>query len=413
MKLLTFLGAGKYDETRYHRDGQEVLSRFAPLASARFLECRRVEVFLTQGAREAAWPDFERAARDASLEPVAHDIPDGRTEAELWDIFTRVAETVEEGEAVAFDVTHGLRSFPLLGLLVAAYLRAARGVELKAVLYGAYDVRQQEVAPSRTPVFDLGPMLRLLDWAEAAERFQRFGDARDLGRLLADSRKALAEEAGGQAAGAVGNLANALQALSLSLRLLRPYDVLAGAAKLPGQLDRAATALQARPELRPFPMLMEQVRQAYEPLGVPDPQKPGAQAQVLAAQRRLVGWYLEREQVVQAVALAREWLVSWALAHLGVADLRERQAREEVEGALGVAARARREGQAAFHPPLLLRALPQVEAVADLWAELGDLRNDLLHAGMRPDPREAQDLMRQAEGLIAALADLPLPEARP
>ncbi len=413
MKLLTFLGAGKYEETCYRRDGQEVPSRFAPLASARFLQCRRVEAFLTQGARQENWPDFERDAQEAGLETAAHDIPDGRTEAELWDIFTRVAETVAQGEAVAFDVTHGLRSFPLLGLLVAAYLRAARQVQLRAVLYGAYDVRDQSIEPHRTPVFDLSPMLRLLDWAEAAERFQRFGDARDLGALLADSRKALAQEAGREAASAVGNLANALQALSLSLRLLRPYDVLAGAAKLPGQLDRAAAALEARPELRPFPMLMAQVRQAYAPLGVAEPQEPAQQAGVLAAQRRLAGWYLEREQVVQAVALAREWLVSWALAHLGVPDLRERQAREEVEQALGMAASARRDSPAGFHPPLLLRGLPQVEAVAGLWDQLGDLRNDLLHAGMRPDPRAAADLRKQAGRLIAALDDLPLPEARP
>jgi hypothetical protein len=47
-----------------------------------------------------------------------------------------------------------------LALLAAAFLRSAKGIRLRALLYGAYDARENDVAP----VFDLTPFLDLLEW---------------------------------------------------------------------------------------------------------------------------------------------------------------------------------------------------------------------------------------------------------
>ena len=93
---------------------------------------------------------------------------------------------------MAFDITHGLRLFPLVGLLAAAFLRSGLSVDLQAVLYGAFDVRDRGVTPNRTPMFDLSPMLALLEWSTAADRFNRTGDSRYLASLVSAQRKQLA-----------------------------------------------------------------------------------------------------------------------------------------------------------------------------------------------------------------------------
>jgi len=170
MKLLTFLGIANYRETLYKWEGRGYRSRFSPLASCAFLEPEEIIVFLTADAERDIFPEFAREVPESvRVRPVS--VPLGADEAELWHIFDLVAGCVSPGEEVAFDITNGLRSFPLLGLLAAAFLRSGLDVRLKAVLYGAFDVGRV-LGNGETPMFDLTPMLALLEWSAAADRLQ-------------------------------------------------------------------------------------------------------------------------------------------------------------------------------------------------------------------------------------------------
>jgi CRISPR-associated DxTHG motif protein len=42
------------------------------------------------------------------------DIPEGRSEQELWEIFDRVASAVDEGDTILLDITHAFRSIPMI-----------------------------------------------------------------------------------------------------------------------------------------------------------------------------------------------------------------------------------------------------------------------------------------------------------
>jgi len=210
MRLLTFLGVGNYQPTAYAWQGREHVSAYAPVASCRFLGPDCLTVFLTEEARQEIFDAF-LADLPPGLTVQALSIPLGQNEAELWQIFDQVSGAVAPGEEVAFDITHGLRSFPLVGLLVAAFLRSGLHTPLRAVMYGAYDVRDRSVTPNRTPMFDLTPMLSLLEWAAAADRFNRTGDARYMASLLKQQQKKLALAAGADksglaSAGALGGL---------------------------------------------------------------------------------------------------------------------------------------------------------------------------------------------------------------
>lgn len=413
MKLLTFLGAGSYFETQYTWQEQSFASQYAPAASCRFLQASQVIAFLTEEAQDKVFESFKASLPpEVSLQPIP--VPLGKDQAELWQLFSQVSQAVQPEETIAFDITHGLRSFPLVGLLAAAYLHAGFSVELKAVLYGAYDVGRQ-VSPGFTPMFDLTPMLTLLEWAVAADRSKRTGDARYLASLVKAMRKDLVLAAGEDKAqimeiGRLGNLADTLECISKSLRLIRPHQAMQQAAGLPERIQRAQPALQRVASVLPFNLLLQDLAQAYQPLALENPAEPHTLHETLHTERLMIRWYAEREQWVQAVSLAREWLVSWVMLQLGLADFTHLSSRQRIEHAVGAEAADYRQSCEKKTPfqPLFLKDLPNIERLMGLWLALTEVRNDIDHAGMRRDPGKPDDLVRRILDCLQILEDIPL-----
>ncbi|MCB0084115.1 MAG: TIGR02221 family CRISPR-associated protein, partial [Caldilineaceae bacterium] len=333
-----------------------------------------------------------------------------------WDIFTIVTNQISPGVPVAFDITHGLRSFPLIGLLVSAFLRSSNRVDLHAVLYGAFDVRDQTVMPNRTPMFDLTPMLDLLEWASAADRFTRTGDARYLASLGKREQKALAAAAGKDRdqmaqVGALGNLAGALSGISQALGLIRPNQSMESIAGLAQRIEAAKPALAKAAPAQPLFMLLEQIGETYAGLGLNDPTNPAVVTDNLSTQVKMIGWYIEREQWIQAVTLLREWFVSWTMVQLNQTDILDSEARHSVETVLNSESKAWQKSKQlnlAFSPTFL-SALPVIEQILDLWGQVTQTRNDINHAGMRPNPGQPEKLIEKVKDYHVQIQNLPLP----
>ena len=51
------------------------------------------------------------------------EIKKGENEEEIWDIFQKVYDILEENDEVTFDVTHGFRFLPMLGLLLLQHAK--------------------------------------------------------------------------------------------------------------------------------------------------------------------------------------------------------------------------------------------------------------------------------------------------
>ncbi|NPV86938.1 MAG: CRISPR-associated DxTHG motif protein [Anaerolineae bacterium] len=418
MNLLTFLGTGNYQTACYMWNGEEYITKFAPLASCRFLRPEKLTVFLTEKSRT----HFEDLCKDmpAGVEVCPVEVPTGKNEAELWQIFEIIADHVPPQSEAAFDITHGLRSFPLVALLAAAFLRSGLGVRLRAVFYGAYDVGEpHESIPDvrRVAMFDLTPMLSLLEWSAAADRLVQTGDARDLGKLLREQRKTLAEQAQGdptalEQVGRLANLGGALVGISQALNLIRPYDALTQCAGLAGRTELARPLLESTPATKPYLHLLENVQRTFAPLGLQDADQPHNAWQALHKQRQMIAWYVEREHWAQAVTLAREWLVSWVMAHLQRFDFTNRAVRERIEGSINEEAYTFKTCHQNKQPfePLFLAPVPQLESALALWNTLADLRNDLDHAGMRQAPRQAKDLIEQIQCIAMQMEALPIGE---
>ncbi|GAB4440185.1 MAG: hypothetical protein Kow00120_08270 [Anaerolineae bacterium] len=399
VKLITFLGIGNYEIVTYRFGEHETRTEFAAEALARAHPPTQALVFLTREARKHIntktdkqnWPELQ--ARLAALTAVrAIDIPAGRVEAELWDIFDKVVDAVDERDTVVFDITFAFRSLPFITFLAIAYLRVAKKVDVRGVYYGAYEARENDVAP----IFDLTPFVTLLDWTTAVDRFLRTGNAAQLAGLLRDAHRQPYLRGEGDLPRRLQGMANTVETLSEAMLLARPLEVMPTAHRLGRALDAARD--EALKWARPFALLLDQTRANYAPFALPD--LKAALRENLQIQLRLIKWYLEHERVMQAILLSREWIISLVVFRLGRDLIADRQ---EVEDLLNTAHRVSKSGQCV---PAELAHEPRAADIIRTWGEVRDLRNDLLHAGMRADPRPASSIVADGSRLHTKLAAL-------
>lgn len=392
MKAISFLGIGDYKETSYCYGERSHTTRFfAAALPAFFDDLEQVLLFVTPTVnRHDNFAQVSQSLGDL-LQPVP--IPEGRSEQELWQIFDALTGAVDEGETVVFDITNSYRSLPFLVFLAAAYLRSARRVQVAGVLYGAWEARDSD---NRSPVFDLSPFVALLDWLTATNQFVHTGDARYLAHLLRQAGQV-------EQASALKTAGEKLEGFSLAMMLCRPLEVMEQAGTLGRVLDRAVN--QLTPGTRPFSLLSDRIQESYAGRALIDPTTEVVSS--LNQQLDLIGWYLEHNQVIQAVTLAREWVVTAVGWRLGRGFLLPVGDRGDVEWALSGAARVgqERQGRQAAVDELSPtgRAIwnwPERDDLRKLWNQLSSVRNDLDHAGMSAGRRKAARLAREAQDEI-------------
>ncbi len=409
MNLLTFLGTTEYVETNYILDNRRHTTRYCPAAVVHFC---RPETTLVVVTEKAEAKHFELLADEISAitRPVVVPIPDGHSEADLWAIFEALTQAVGDEDELVVDITNGFRSLPFLSFLAVAFLRLARRVTVQHIYYGAYEARN--LATNESPIFDLTPFVTLLDWTIATDRFTRFGDASDLAALLRQGMPPGtlmgSDPAAREAGNALKQAAGTMETVSLALRVTRVLETMTASARLVETLESAGPVVEQKAP--PFGLLAEQMRQAYRPLALAEPLDPANWPVNLQIQLDLVGRYLDQGQVVQAVTLAREWLVSLLVYHFGGRSLIDHQAgRLPVENALNnEVERHKPRPRAPLSPAhdTQLRAVTSHREIGKVWDKLTELRNDIAHVGMNLRPKDAEKLRREVKDLYPRLQKL-------
>ncbi len=387
-KIITFLGRNPR-ETEYEWDGSTHKARVFPQVLRERLagQYDQMLVFVTQGARQEVLPILN-PDEDPKLEPV--DIPTPTGEADYWRLFECLTERVDEGDTVYFDITHGFRSIPFLVFLAAAYLQAAKRVTIEGIYYGALEMGQP------APVIDLSPFASLLDWLAATNQFIRTGSAADLAQVLRSGKP--------QGRSSVRSLADRLEGLSLALMLCRPLEAMGRAEEFKEALDTICEDESVLPA--PFRLLLDRLQNEYAARALAKPEENVREN--LRIQLDLLDWYVKNNQVIQAMALAREWVVSalaWKATGQLVLDNNERERWEGAVNALVPGGRDKGPRESRALADLGLSSEDQ-KAVGKLWGGLGNLRNDLAHAGMRPTRTKPEKIVRAAQKIQQQIGDL-------
>jgi len=376
MKLITALGAGKYEPVTYRWNAHTYETSFVQEAFVHWLKPEVTCVLLTEKARETHWNNLCQRLQEHT-QTVAIDIPDGKRESELWQIFTRISDAVHEGDEIAFDITHGFRSLPVLALLTIAYLKQIKQVKVRYILYGAFDAKDEQ----GTPVFDLTPFADLLEWLVAAKMFTATGDSSELGRLIQEVQNDAYRNRGAYGE----NLPRALKNFGMALEEVSNDLLLARVPNLPDSIRRLAQRQsEANTEVgqwtQPLTLLLDKIATAYAPF----------QDDSLSTQAALIRWYFKHNHIMQAMTLAREWVVSYHL-HKEGRDWRSRKEREQMEKRLG-------------------ESLQQ----DSLWSKIAEIRNDLAHCGFGREEGQvlsATSIRQNAEEVVKQIERLAQQEA--
>lgn len=377
MKLIAFLGTGNYEETTYRWGTHEKRTRFFLEALVEWLQPETTVVLLTQAARSKNWNACEALLQGkTAIQEV--NIPDGKSEQELWQIFTAIEGAVQQNDTLAFDITHSFRSLPLITLLAIAYLKQVKKVQIAHLLYGAFEAKDEQ---GRAPVFELTPFAELLDWLTAAKMFITTGDSRELASLLKKEQDEAWCQRQTEPPRSLKSLASALERVSSNLLLSRVPRLAESVTDFQETINSGQTRDEIWQWASPLIPLLEQIEEAYRPFAEND----------LLTQIKLIEWYLQHGHTVQAMTLAREWLVSYKAQQMGK-DPGNRNHRDDAEHALN-------EGLQQKHGDLLTQC----------WSQVVNLRNDLAHCGFGRAEGQilgSEDITKQAGEVLEKLKQL-------
>jgi hypothetical protein len=144
---------------------------------------------------------------------------------------------------------------------------------------------------------------------------------------------------------------------------------------------------------------------SYGQFELASPEEDSNIAISLHHQLGMIRWYLDRQHIVQAILLAREWLVSVIAFRFGLPIFDVKRGREPVEIALNNAALQAYEPEkveSGVYDFMLIK-LPNKEDIVNLWQRLAQTRNDIAHCGMRLSAKRARSLVSDAENFYTGL----------
>lgn len=314
-------------------------------------------------------------------------MPAGGDRSELFELFKILRDQLRpRAGTTVLDITHGLRAQPFFAASVVAFSRAVdeQPGELR-VVYGAFE---QKRGDGSVPIWDLGYLTEVLDWALALQLFLRTGRA---GEAAAAAERRGRELGKAWARGGKQGEQPKLQPLGMALRrfgadleTLRTGDLLLGRDGQKSSARDLAERLQAaeaelREHLPPLAEVVGKVRAMVDPLAGAFEDLACPRGRAAAALARL---YFKLGRYLEAIATVRE------------SSINER-----------VDARAARPGAADFDSDERERAEREIGGT-DPFRSVAALRNDLLHAQYRPrdGARPADSVIPQVERAVKEFA---------
>lgn len=200
--FISVLGTGFYGRCQY------VTSEFAS-AETRFIQRATVEmltkkeewtendrilILLTFQARKLNWcvdgnKRKDREGKDTEyvglhdelcgmgldMPVTTLDIPDGKNEEEIWQIFDILYSALQDGDELYFDLTHGFRYLPMLVLVLGSYGGLLKKNIVKSITYGNFESRDRDT--NQAHFVDITPLATLQEWTLAAADYLNHGDA--------------------------------------------------------------------------------------------------------------------------------------------------------------------------------------------------------------------------------------------
>lgn len=390
--LISFLGTGNYQPVTYQWGDRTLHTALFPTAMPKFFpELTAAKIFVTPEAEakhgamlSEQWPE--------GWKPEFVPIPSGATTDEVWQIFDAIVKAIPRDARVVFDITHAFRSIPLVSVLAAAYLWSTRNVRLHGLVYGAFEAKVGD--PPIAPVFDLTPMVKLLEWISAVERFRHHLDGTPLNELLDEIQNKAHTNRSPDAPRQLKKAGDELSKLTDALLLGRVREVLTQAPRLQKTLGNKNLADEAGRWAKPLVLMLEPIMELLREIGEADELD-------IAAHGRMSQLFARRRLYMPAITVFREWVVSRVceVAGFNGKELVKEQNRTEIERVLGTCIDAAKNDRPMPSEPQWL-SLAEQQGLIRLWKSLPHIRNDIDHAGMKQEAMHASSLIKNVRNIV-------------
>lgn len=401
-RIVTFLGTGNYQPVIY-RDpvtGQSAVeTKWIARALAELHRPAEIIFLATPTAKEKHGKDLRADLKHAGFTAEFHAIPEGGAPRDLWQQFEAIKTALRapEGMHVILDITHGFRSQPFFAAAVVAFIRAVdvREVPL-SVVYGGFEARDDAGV---APIWELTPFVDLLDYAREIMLFLKTGRvagiasrAEALGRRLnKDWASALADKRGPQPR--LDRLAKAINRFGQDLETVRTGALLLGKKGRDGSAKALAAIIEAErghlaEVLPPLADVLDRIAAMATPLAHCSERLNTPEGH--AALAALAKLYLEMGRYSEAATTVREGLVTHYADDKAACpglDPFNKDSREQAE-----------RSWYARDP--------------NFCKQVGNLRNDIDHAGFRKKPLSADTLAEQINKLVEQFQNAKVAPAR-
>lgn len=411
--FLSVLGAGFYDPCVYKiGDYASPKSRFIQQVTIDYLKVKEwsendaVIILLTNFAKKVNWdkqpndqrlnPKTEKQEDYITLEQVLRneslpmpvttvDIPNGKNEEEMWEIFQKLYDNIQVGDELYIDLTHSFRYIPMMMMVFSNYAKFLKGVKVKSVTYGNYEVFKNEQSKTGF-IVDITSLSQLQDWTAGADEFLSSGKVDKLRNIYIPQLRKKNEDSGykDRAVQEQIKLVDNLNSVVNDLITCRGKNIIEG-----NNLKKLQNGIQTvmNAEMpQPFKPLFEKIAESFETFSSSKDILNGIKA---------ARWCFDHKLYQQCTTLLRETIDTYVCEKVGV-DYQNLNMRNHVNKTYN---KVNNERKGVIPPPekdkldpILLDQMKGLEfwKTIDMntLEHLVDIRNDFNHCGMLDNSRK-------------------------
>jgi CRISPR-associated Csx2 family protein len=397
--FFTVLGTGKYESTTYeYREGQKTTAYIQSAIAKLIPEKENISideciVFATKEAQEL---HAKQLMNEMNITTKIETIPTARNEQEIWEIFNIFYENIPPKCALIVDVTHAFRYMPMLVVTLLGYSKLLKETKVKGIYYGEYTKGNET-----NPIINLTPLYSIQEWTLATYDFLQHGNATLLSELAINQVKPLLKETKGKDinASAVKNVANKLKEFTQYIEVCRSKKLIEGE-----YMDISNQVETIRKKfIRIFRPLFDKIQQFFE----------GYSLNNLNNQKLSVAYCIKTGKIQQGATLLQEYITS-NIAQLIEVDYNHKKMRETISGYMSFIAddnphkEWKNKLQDTKKEKEILDKIDKIKnirAIAKIAKDIGQLRNDLNHAGYNETPSKYEKIKTNLENYYKKVED--------
>ena len=236
--FLSFLGLGNpeigYRESSYIDKDKNKISKNVKYVQNAVVEIEENNfdekyIFCTE---EVLKKRFNELEKEKNYKYKSIEIVKGKDEEEIWAIFQKIYDVLEENDEVTFDVTHSYRFLPMLGLLLLQHAKFLKNIKVKKLCYGAFEMKymakddnDNEIEVS--PIMDFTSFSKLQDWSLSGYSFVKTGMAEHFSALAKKEFKSKSKDVDMDKLN-FGNVSKKLEDIALDIYTNRGINIVEG-----------------------------------------------------------------------------------------------------------------------------------------------------------------------------------------